>query len=754
MASSLKVTGPELNSPEQKFESNIVIIDEEAMGENDSPIEEVRLTVPITDDPSQPVLTFRTWFLGMSSCVVLAFVNIFFGYRSNPLMVSSVVAQIVTLPLGKLMATILPTRKFRLPGTNWSGSLNPGPFNMKEHVLITIFANTGAGGAYATSIITIVKAFYHRNLNPTAAMLLLQTTQLLGYGWAGMFRKFLVDSPYMWWPSNLVQVSLFRALHEKEEKCEGKQTRLRFFLIVFFLSFVYYIIPGYLFPSISSLSFLCWIWTRSVTAQQIGSGLKGLGIGSFGLDWSVVAGFLGSPLAVPFFAIANFFAGFFIFLYIVLPIFYWSNAYDAKKFPLFTSTPFDHTGQKFNTTRILNQKTFDINLAAYESYSKLYVSVVFALVYGLSFGTLTATVSHVALFDGKFIWGMLKKSSTKAGGDVHTRLMKKNYKEVPQWWFISVLFLSFVLALYACEGFGKQLQLPWWGLLLACAVAFTFTLPIGVIQATTNQQIGLNVITELIIGYLYPGKPLANVAFKTYGYVSMSQALSFVGDFKLGHYMKIPPRSMFLVQLVATVVSATVCFGTTWWLLSSVDNICVPEKLPTGSPWTCPGDHLFYSASIIWGIIGPGRMFTSKGVYPGLNWFFLIGFLAPVPAWFLARKFPEKKWIKQIHVPLIFSAASAMPNAKAVNYWSWVIVGVVFNYYIFRRYKGWWARHNYILSAGLDAGTAIMGVLIYFALQNNNISFPGWWGSENTDHCPLALCPTERGIVVKDCPVF
>lgn len=63
------------------------------------------------------------------------------------------------------------------------------------------------------------------------------------------------------------------------------------------------------------------------------------------------------------------------------------------------------------------------------------------------------------------------------------------------------------------------------------------------------QQMGLNVITELVIGYMYPGKPLANVAFKTYGYISMSQALSFLADFKLGHYMKIPPKAMFLVQV-------------------------------------------------------------------------------------------------------------------------------------------------------------------------------------------------------------
>lgn len=52
------------------------------------------------------------------------------------------------------------------------------------------------------------------------------------------------------------------------------------------------------------------------------------------------------------------------------------------------------------------------------------------------------------------------------------------------------------------------------------------------------------------MGLIYPGKPIANVCFKTYGYMSMTQAISFLSDFKLGHYMKIPPRSMFLVQVI------------------------------------------------------------------------------------------------------------------------------------------------------------------------------------------------------------
>lgn len=63
------------------------------------------------------------------------------------------------------------------------------------------------------------------------------------------------------------------------------------------------------------------------------------------------------------------------------------------------------------------------------------------------------------------------------------------------------------------------------------------------------QTPALNVITEYIIGYLYPGYPVANICFKVYGYISMKQGITFLQDFKLGHYMKIPPRAMFIAQV-------------------------------------------------------------------------------------------------------------------------------------------------------------------------------------------------------------
>ncbi|KAG0027927.1 oligopeptide transporter 4, partial [Podila clonocystis] len=46
--------------------------------EDDSPIEEVRVTVPNNDDPSIPCNTFRMWFLGLLFTGIISFVNQFF----------------------------------------------------------------------------------------------------------------------------------------------------------------------------------------------------------------------------------------------------------------------------------------------------------------------------------------------------------------------------------------------------------------------------------------------------------------------------------------------------------------------------------------------------------------------------------------------------------------------------------------------------------------------------------------------------
>ncbi|KAI8018263.1 Oligopeptide transporter 7 [Camellia lanceoleosa] len=696
----------------------------EISDEENSPIEQVALTVQITDDPTLPVITFRLWILGTLACIVLSFLNQFFWYRREPLSITSVSAQIAVVPLGHLMAAAITKRVF-FEGQKWEFTLNPGPFNVKEHVVMTIFANSGAGNVYAVHIVSAVKVFYGKKMGFGVALMVVLTTQLLGFGWAGMFRRFLVEPAAMWWPQNLVQVSLFSALHEKEERPIGGLTRNQFFLIAFTCSFAYYVFPGHLFPMLTSLSWLCYLFPNSILAQQLGSGLHGLGIGALGFDWSSISSYLGSPLASPWFATANIALGFVLIMYVMTPITYWLNIFNSKTFPIFSDGLFTSTGQDYNISAIVDPD-FHIDFEGYEREGPLYLSTSLAMTYALSFACLTATVVHVFLFHGRELWQQSKYAFQENKIDVHTKLMRK-YKQ-------------------------DQLQLPWWGVLLACGLAFFFTLPIGVITATTNQTPGLNVITEYIIGYIYPGYPVANMCFKVYGFISMKQGITFLQDFKLGHYMKIPPRTMFMAQVVGTLVSALVHLTTAWWLMNTIPNICNRSLLPRSSPWTCPGDHVFYDASVIWGLIGPRRIFGDLGYYSSINWFFLAGAISPLLVFLAHKAFPNQHWIRLITMPVLLGASIWMPPATAVNYTSWVVIGFLSGFVGYRYCRSWWSRHNYLLSGALDAGLAFMAVLLYLCLGMQGVEL-SWWGSD-PDGCPLASCPTEVGIVVKGCPTY
>ena len=130
--------------------------------------------------------------------------------------------------------------------------------------------------------------------------------------------------------------------------------------------------------------------------------------------------------------------------------------------------------------------------------------------------------------------------------------------------------------------------------------------------------------------------------------------------------------------------------------------------------------------------------------------------MGPVIVWLLHKAFPSQTWIPLINLPVILGATGNMPPASPLNYTSWILVGTIFNFFVFRYRKKWWQRYNYILSAALDAGVAFMTVLLYFALGIENKGL-NWWGASPDylpEHCDLATCPTAKGILVDGCPTF
>jgi hypothetical protein len=76
--------------------------------------------------------------------------------------------------------------------------------------------------------------------------------------------------------------------------------------------------------------------------------------------------------------------------------------------------------------------------------------------------------------------------------------------------------------------------------------------------------------------------------------------------------------------------------------LRSIHNICQLELLPINSPWTCPRDRVFFDVSIIWGLVGPKRIFGALGSYQATNWLFLVGAIGPILVWLLHKAFSKQ----------------------------------------------------------------------------------------------------------------
>lgn len=675
--------------------------------EEDSPFEVVRATVSNKDDPTLPTMTFRVWSMGLFFTMVLAFVNQFFWFRTTPLYLGVLVVTLLAYPLGKLMARVLP-----------KGRLNPGPFNIKEHVLVTAFANAAGGSAYAIDIITIKRIFYGSDLGFLGSFLLVLTTQCVGYGMAGIARRFLVRPAAMIWPANLVAVTIFRTLHEEPEGSKG-MTRMKMFSLVAFCSFVYYFLPGYAATFLATISILCYAAPQSKLLGQIGSGSRGLGVLSFSLDWNTISSFLGSPLITPFWAEVNMIIGFVCVCWILIPLGYYNNVWEAQTYPMLSSRTFRANGSRYDTLAVLDKSTSTLNETLFEQYGPLRLSFFFAISYGVGFATLSAVLVHTALYHGKEIVARFRDAKSQ-DDDIHAKLMDR-YEEAPDWWYGGFFLINLALSIVVCEVY--DIRLPWWGVLLAIFMAMVFILPIGIITAIANTTPGLNIITEFVIGYILPGYPIANVTFKTYGYISMAQAITFLSDLKLGHYMKVPPKDMFIAQTAGTLVAGLMNVGTAYLMYHLKPDICQTE---TGE-WTCPSANVFYSASVIWGVIGPARMFGPGSYYNFLMWFFLIGAVAPIPFWLLSRKYPDSFW-KYVHTPVILGATAVMPPAQPVMYPSWFIVGFIFQFYIYRYHHTWWAKFNYVFSAGMDTGIAICGIVLFFAFQQSGKELE-WWGT-------------------------
>lgn len=690
-----------------------------------SPYPEVRTVTDIEDDFNMACETLRAYVLGCVWVAIGTFVNQFFTTRQPSIYLSASLLQLLVYPCGKFWEGFMPN--FSIYGFK----INNGKWTQKEQMLVTIMFNISLGLPYAISQIFVQRLpmFYN---NAWAAsygyqFLLLVSTQLVGFGAAGIMRSILVKPAFCLWPGTLPCLALNRALlvPDKFSECRPLYPRYRFFLVVALISFVYFWLPDYLFEGLSNFSWMSWIRPKNHTLAIV-TDMYGLGLNPIPtMDWNILNS--NSCLVTPFFSYLNTMIGGLIAGALVIPLLYWSNYMGTQYLPINSNRLFTNTGENFNISQILTNQKFDA--AKYQKYSPPLYSAAALVVYGAFFAYYPATLVYTLLYyrrtiyqSMKSFWSRIKREETANDVDAHC-LMMEQYPDAPQWWYMIILVLSIILGILCIKLYPTET--PVWTIIVAVVLGIVFLIPIGLMESITNTSIGINVLTELIAGYALPGNGTAMMIMKAFGYNTNAQALSFCADLKLGHYAKVPPRATFRAQILAAGLCTAVTIFIANWQIDHYPGICTPNQ---PQKFTCPGETTYFSASVFWGILGPRRIFGPNGLYPILSYCFLIGVFIPIPFYLIKIWQPHWGVSRGAH-PLVMLAGmlNYAPYSIAFQtggFW----ISVVTHRIVRRRFKILWDNYNYILSCGLDSGMAIAAILIFFTLQYQGIEL-GWWGN-------------------------
>ena len=77
------------------------------------------------------------WTLAMGFTAIGSGINVLLSLRQPSIVITSIVAQLVSFPVGKAWGKYMPNWEFSLFGLPIQ--LHPSPFNIKEHTLITVY---------------------------------------------------------------------------------------------------------------------------------------------------------------------------------------------------------------------------------------------------------------------------------------------------------------------------------------------------------------------------------------------------------------------------------------------------------------------------------------------------------------------------------------------------------------------------------------------------------------------------------------
>jgi OPT family small oligopeptide transporter len=749
-----KAIGETLASEKGEYTSETAIIEQESH-ENPEiaalPLA-VRQLVSLTDDPTLPTITFRYFLLCLIFVTPGAFLSQMSYFRTTQAPYSIFFVQIASHYLGHFFARVLPATVVRVPFTPWSFSLNPGPWSIKEHVLVTVTASSGATYNLGFYPIAMAELFYGERVHPAVAIFFMFAIEWVGYAFAAIARQLLLFDPNYIWPQALMQSTLFETFRKTDNSSPLARKQMKVFFLCLVGMTLWQFLPEYAFPFTSSLAFLCWVAPHNAVANFIGSGLGGMGFLNLSLDWSNINWNGSSILLTPWWTQVILFLAFAINCWILLPAAKWGNL-GSYHHGLMSNRLLLANGSTYPVLDVLTPD-FQINQTAYEQYGPMYMGLQNIWATFFDYAKLPSAITWIATFgfvqvasNFRRIVQSGRREARSKGESInhqyHDRLnvLQRNYKEVPWWWF-AVLFLAGFTVLITALGCG-YLWIPFWTLFVALATAAVVVIPMGWLYAISNYQVSTGSFNELMYGYMVHTRagdghhhPCGPSIYGAIAGDAWYRAQNMLQDQKIGHYMHVPPRTVFFAQVFGTLLGVPINYGVVRWVLNTKFAYLSGEKQDPLNQWTGQQIQSYNTMGVQYAVLGPQRLF-SEHLFAPLPWSFLVGALIPPLLYLLHRRFP--RWRVDLwNVTIFFSGLAMFYGNISTGYTSAIIGGYVVMYHLYRKHFEVWKRYSYMIAAAFDAGFNFNLLLVFlFFGAGKQIAMPNWWGNnaDSVERC-------------------
>ncbi|KAJ3313392.1 hypothetical protein HDV04_002199 [Boothiomyces sp. JEL0838] len=703
--------------------------------------------VSTDDNVNIPALTIRAIFISTLFAIPLTAINTVASFRNNPYSIPSTIANILAYPIGVFFAASLPDVSV------FGASLNPGPFSVKEHVLINTIVSAASATYYGIDNVIAQKLFFNdKNVNILNSLVFVALVQFLGYGLAGLGRRFFVKPTAMLWPSVLGQIAFFNSFHQTniespDSMYYNSMSRYTAFWLAFGFMFFYQWIPALFAPALASVSVLCFL-TKNRTVRFLGSANynQGPGVLSFSFDWTLIGG-----QYAPMYVNWNSMFGIIMGTWILSPLFYYMNVFHAPLLqstlsyggnqitslqdwknssiavdplpPYASNSLFDANGYQLSMSigdsyPNLLDANCNLNMTVYQQAgSKIYMSPAFSFGYIALFLSFGAMFSQTYLLYGKDIYRQCKEAYYQTETDLdskdpHYKIMK-NYKDISEGLYLVYFGILTVLCIIFCQ--ISTFNLPWYGTILSILLSIVGIFPIGSITGITGVQPTLNILCETVGGLIFAGHTVEVMTFKSIGTNVMLQAVQLLADLKLGYYMHIDPRAMVAAQFLGTLYGAIINTATSFY---AMDNIVSLTDLTT--PYNANYYLTFVSAGGLWGALGPARSFGPSSPYWSINLAYIVGFLLPFIPWLMGKIYPAKLW-NYINIYVIVS--SMFPNTGSLNSGviNQILVQILVQYYLYKYKREFWDKYVFSIMIALDTAgplvSAFVGILQAIVFQ-------------------------------------